>query len=396
MTESIRVLHIFVANYKHRFGGPLFDWKYAFSKWNDPDISHFVLDTESQKIIEAKEAFDFELSDDQYIMSRWEKIKWTLILLVLIRKLRKEFDLVHFHVLWWAGLLGAVYLKLLGIPTLYQSVLLYGDTPSGIAEQKFGKLKIWCLKKFSAIVPISDFLAEDYLKFGFQPTKVHTLMNSVDIEVFHPVGSDTEKKALRLLHSLPEDEKILLFVGSVIWRKGVDLMIESLIKAQREYGKLYLVIVGARYRKENPSIDEEFVNKLQSKIIENGLRKKVKFVGLIQDRDRLAEIYRASDIFIFPSRNEGLGNVVLEAMACALPVIVSRLPVLEKVIQDGENGIFVPIEDSDALKNAVVSIAQNTTLAKKIGKAAHQYVISNHRFEEWERRLSLVYRQLLT
>jgi hypothetical protein len=43
-----------------------------------------------------------------------------------------------------------------------------------------------------------------------------------------------------------------------------------------------------------------------------------------------------------------------------------------------------------------VSIAQNTTLAKKIGKAAHQYVISNHRFEEWERRLSLVYRQLLT
>lgn len=395
MSEPIRVLHIFAPNYKYRFGGPIFDWKYAFSKWDDSGIHHLVFDTESRSILDAKEAFDFQISTNQFITSKWERFRWIITLQRLLIKNKNEFDIIHYHVLWWAGLLMAVRANHLEIPTLYQSVLLNEDTPSGIVKQKFGKFKLKYLKKFKLIVPISDFLAEDYLKFGFQPTQVQTLMNSVDTEIFHPVGSETEKAAMRRKYSLPEGARILLFVGSIIQRKGVDVLINAFIEAERKNKELHLVLVGPRTKQENPSLDEDFIRYLRTILEKNDVSSKVTFMGLVEERAQLAEIYRASDLFVFPSRNEGLPNVVLEAMACALPVVVSNLPVLRNVIRDGENGFFVPLEDAGSLIKAIVSIAQNPILAGKIGQAARQYVVASHGFEEWQWQLQQVYRRLL-
>jgi len=395
MSEPIRVLHIFAPNYKYRFGGQNVYWKSVFSRWNDSKTIHRVLDTEKNMILEAREAFDFEYSNKQKMISKWKLITWFFSLYRNLSKYQKDFDTIHVHFLWWGGLLLGLWAKQKKIPAIFESVLLDEDSPNGIAHQKLGCLKLWLLKKYSGILTISNALTVDYQNYGFPPFKIYTLMNSVDNDIFHPVRSDGEKRTYRSKYSLPEDAKILIFVGSVIWRKGVDLLIEAFIEAQSEEENLYLVLVGARNKYENPSIDEEFIRNLQTTIRERGLNDKVKFIGLIQDRDQLAEIYRASDIFVFPSRNEGLGNVVLEAMACALPVVVSRLPVLEKVIQDGENGFFVPLEDAGSLIKAIVSIAQNPILAGKIGQAARQYVVASHGFEEWQRQLQQVYRRLL-
>lgn len=395
MRKPIKVLHIFAPNYKHRYGGPIYDWKYAFSKWNDTIIQHLVFDTEQREILEAKTAFDFPITSDQYIAPKWDRFKWIFTLARLIKKNKKEYDILHFHVLWWAGLLMAYRAKRYGIPTIYQSVLLNEDTPSGIISQKLGKLKIRYLKKFTVILPISDFLTEDYLKFGFQPLQVQTLMNSVDTDVFTPVGSEAEKRKTRQKYSLPKDAKVLIFVGSIIWRKGVDILIEAFMKAEKEFKELYLVVVGARNKQENPSIDDNFIHNLLNTIHTNELDEKVRFLGLVQDRAQLAEIYRLSDIFVFPSRNEGLPNVVLEALACGLPVVVSNLPVLKNVIRDRENGFFVPINDAEAIKKEIVGIFNDRQMARTIGHAAHRYASSNHGFREWQNSLVQIYKRLL-
>lgn len=394
MRDPIRVLHIFAPNYKHRFGGPIFDWKYAFSKWNNPEVQHFVFDPDNQRISDALEAFDFQISKQQFIPSRWERIRWVFTLQQLVNN-HNKYDLIHFHVLWWAGLLMALQAERKGIPTLYQSVLLNEDTPSGIVTERLGKLKIWCLKKFTVIVPISETLTEDYLKFGFRSAQVHTLMNSVDTDLFHPVESEAKKRELRSKYALSEGVKILLFVGSVIERKGVDILIDAFIKAQSTYEDLRLVIVGASNKNENPSINEGFIHHLKTTLDVAGLRDKVIFMGLVQDHEQLTEIYQASDIFVFPSRNEGLGNVVLEAMACGLPVIVSRLPVLIKVIQDRENGYCIPLNDAEALRNALIDLIHNPQLADKISQAARIYALTNHGFTEWQSQLGIIYKGLI-
>ena len=392
---TIRVLHIFAPNFKSRFGGPIYDWKYGFSHWNNDEVIHLVLDPDENQIMDSIQSFNFEYNGNQYLPSKWERFIWIFTLYRALTKNKKKYDVLHLHVLWWAGLLLGVWANWKNIPAVYQSVLLNEDTPGGILKERFGKLKIWCLKKFKAILPISDFLTADYLKFGFSTTQVHTLMNSVDSDLFYPPKSKEEKNILRQKLNLPPDATILIYVGSLIRRKGVDVLIKAYINAFVENPNLYLVLVGPKNKRENPTIDEDFVNDLSSKIEQHELKPRVFFTGLLNDRTLLAEHYRAADVFVFPSRNEGLPNVVLEAMASGLPVVVSQLPVLEKVIHHGENGMFVPIDDAAALENAILRVSNDPIQAKRLGTVARSYVLQEHSFLAWQSELVSIYQELL-
>jgi glycosyltransferase involved in cell wall biosynthesis len=298
-------------------------------------------------------------------------------------------------VLWWAVLIAGLWAKWKKIPAIYESVLLDSDTPVGILKERFGKLQVWCLKKFKAILAISDSLASDYLKYGFSTRQVHTLMNSVDSGLFHPPQSVKEKKILRKKFDLPRDASILLFVGSLIKRKGIEFLIQAFIGAYAKNPDLFLLIIGPKNKNENPTIDEDLIKDLSNQIKDHMISDRVLFAGLIQERQKLADIYRASDIFVFPSRQEGLPNVVLEAMATGLPVIVSQLPGLEKVIHHAENGLYVPIGDVAALEESILRVISDPFLSKKLGIAAQKYSLNKHGFTTWQSDLVRIYKQLL-
>jgi len=395
MKTQIRVLHIFPPSLKSRFGGQNITWKYNFSKWKDPRVRHLILDTISNQVCQPYEIFNFEYPKIQKQSTMWERLTWIIRLFIGIVTQKKEYDVLHLHVLWWGGLLIGPWAKWKRIPTIYESVLLEEDTPSGIAKQNFGTIKLCCLKMYRSILAISDPLAEDYLKNGFRTEQIFMLMNSVDTELFKPVESVQQKTIIQKKFGLPTNSKILLFVGSVIERKGLDTLIQAFIKASQEDHELYLLIVGAKNKRENPSIDEDFINSLHILLKQEGIEEKVSFIGLIQDRTQLAEIYRASDIFLFPSRNEGLGNVILEAMATGLSVVASRLPVLEKVISHGENGLFIPIEDTNALKDTILALDHDPKFAHQLGENARSYVIVNHAYQAWQLKLVDFYKYLM-
>ena len=393
---STRVLHIFAPNFKKRFGGPIFDWKYSFSHWDEPAVQHNVLDYDLQRSVPAKSAFDFQLSDSQVLTSRVKRFIWALELTRYLIKHKKNYDILHFHILWWGSLLGAALAKFLTIPSIYQSVLLNSDTPGSILNENLGKIKLRLLRNFSLILPISESLTEDYYQHDFSKDQVITLMNSVDTNLFHPIQSVAEKGALRKKYQLPPDATVLLFIGSLIKRKGVDILLESFFQASEQYPDLFLLIVGPKTKGENPSLDEGFVNHLQQQINRKRLENRVHLAGLIKDRQTIAELYRAADMFIFPSRNEGLPNVVLEAMASGLPVIVSALPGLQPVISHQENGIMVPIGDVDGFSKAIINLKKIPGLAEQLGENAREYILQNHRFARWQSELIKIYQDLLT
>jgi glycosyltransferase involved in cell wall biosynthesis len=396
VNKTIKILHIFAPNYTSRFGGQNIFWKYGFSHWDKQAVEHFVLDYENNRLIGAKEAFNFQYTGTQKLLSKWKRASWVVTLFKNLIKYKNSYDVLHVHVLWWGTILLAPWAKWMRIPALYESILLGDDTPGGISTETLGNLKIKFIKKYKAILAISEFLAKDYRECGFPERQVFTLENCVDMDTFYPVNSVEEKIQLRQKHQLPQNANVLLFVGSVVQRKGVDLLVRAFIDAFSSCPDLYLLIVGPRNKNENPSLDEGFVNDLHQLLDQNKLSARVSFRGLIQDRRDLAEIYRASDLFVFPSRNEGLGNVILEALASKLPVIVSRLPVLEKIIQHEQTGLFVPMNDVDAVRDAIVRLCNTPFLAKSISCEAFNYMEKNHGFFVWQDDLTNIYTHLLT
>lgn len=392
---TIKVLHIFAPNFRQRFGGPIVNWQLYFSKWDDPSIEHLVLDTEAGIILPAKEAFDFDISGPQKVSDRWERWTWAVRLLYGLRKYASSYDLQHFHLIWWGSLLAANWASRRKIPTIYESVLLDSDTPGAIGNERLGRLKLNYLQKFTGILAISEGIAEDYLNHGFSTTQVHMQMNAIDTDLFEPLQDPKAREKFRHDFNLPLDASVLLFTGSLIQRKGVDLLVDAFIEVSQLDTDLFLWLVGPKDRSENPSMDEDFVTSLKQKVMGVGLSERVSFHGMIAERGRLAEAYQAADVFVFPSRKEGLPNVVLEAMACGLPVIVSNLPGLKGVINPNENGFLVPIDDVQVLTKQIEYVTENPVAAEQVGQSAHIYVESRHSFCEWQKAMAGYYHQLL-
>jgi glycosyltransferase involved in cell wall biosynthesis len=325
-----------------------------------------------------------------------ERAIWVFPLFINLVKHKGEYDILHLHVFYWASLLIGPWAKWNKIPALYESVLLDEDTPGGVRKTKFGEMQVKLLRYYKAILAISEALAEDYRKFGFSVSQVFTLVNCVNDKLFFPAKSAEEKILLRQKINIPPNAVVLVFVGSVIERKGVDVLIRAFVDASSRCPDLYLLIVGPKNRNEQPSLDEGFVNDLYSLLNQHNLSERVSFMGLIQDGQKLGDIYRASDVFVFPSNKEGLGNVVLEAMACGLPVVVSQLPVLEKIIKHGENGLVVPIGGASALRDSILMLSDDPSLARKIGHHAHDYIEKNLGFTAWQAQLVKFYNGLLS
>lgn len=391
----IKVLHVFALGYKDCFGGTTLRWKFNFSNWDDPNVRHYILDTENGLMVPAQDAMNFEYPKVQKGISRWDRGLWIFPLFWYLRKRKHEYDVLHVHVLWWASLLIGLWSKWHNIPSIYESVLFDSDTPSGIYKHKLGSVQINLLKTYQAILAIAENIAKDYREFGFLADQVFTLANCVDVNLFSPIKSVKEREDIRQELDVPSTAVVLVFVGGIVERKGVDVLLRAFIDASYSHPSLYLLLIGSKNKSEYPFIDEDFVNNLTALLRDHDLQDRARLIGLVQNRQKLSKIYRASDIFVFPSRKEGMPNAMLEAMASGLPVIVSNLSVFRKIITHEENGMIVPLDDVTALKNMILSLCDDTPSIQRIGQNARRYIEENHSFGLWQQQIVKLYRNLL-
>lgn len=391
---TIKILHIFSPNYARQFGGATIRWKFYFSHWDSPDAIHYVLDTSQDQILDARKAFDFTYIESQKEASRKERLSWIFSLFKNLYKYQGKYDVLHVHKLWWGGLLVGPWAKLKKIPSIYESVLFESDTPKGISKEKFSRIKLTCLKTYSMIITVSEYLAEDYKMAGFKKEQVTTLLNCVDTKLFSPVEGSQQKNSLRQKLGLPIADKIILFVGTAVKRKGIDVLVQAFIKASHHDPSLFLLIVGPVNRDQDPGVDTDLLESLEKELKACGLYNKYRFVGFVQDKLLLSNYYRASDLFAFPSNREGLPNALLEAMSTGLPAIVTRIPVLEGTIAHHKNGVFIPAGDMQALTDAMLLLANDIALASELGSNARRHIQDIHSFSGWQDRIVGVYKEL--
>lgn len=225
------------------------------------------------------------------------------------------------------------------------------------------------------IVCVSDALRQVALKVGADPARVNVIGNGVDLSKFQPIARDEARRAL----SLPEEARVIVSVGTLVERKGFHRVIEVLPRLLLRFPDLYFLIVGGA------GPEGDMSGQIRAQIGALGLTGRVRLLGSYQP-DQLKYPLSAADAFVLATRYEGWANVFLEAMACGLPVVTTRVGGNEQVVGDDAVGRVVEFGDSEALA-AAISEALTTSWDRARVRA---YAERN----SWEARIPLVVAQL--
>ncbi|MCX6784558.1 MAG: glycosyltransferase family 1 protein [Candidatus Komeilibacteria bacterium] len=198
---------------------------------------------------------------------------------------------------------------------------------------------------FDYFVAVSEHTKQEMIKlFNVPAEKIRVIYPGIEEKFFQTASNETLTQ-VKTKYLLPE--KYFLFLGDVMKRKNVKLIIESLakLKEKNQLGEYQIVIAG--HIKDRSLIN--YVEKL-------GASSKVKFLGYVADEDRPA-LYQAAQAFIFPSLHEGFGFPVLEAAASKCPVICSQTTSLPELM--GDNAIYVDPQNLESLTKTLTDFIQN-------------------------------------
>ena len=182
---------------------------------------------------------------------------------------------------------------------------------------------------------------------GWPKDRVHYLPNFV--------ADDTRKAASRKELHVPDSAKLVMTLGRLHENKGFDV----LIRAMSRLPEVYLCIAG-----EGPEREA-----LEEVALSEGVRPRIRFLGWREDT---ASLLAACDLFVCPSRHEPLGNVVIEAWAQSRPVVATASQGPSMLIQSGENGILVPVDDDKALGAAIKRVLSDDELAKSLATSGRK------------------------
>jgi mannosyltransferase len=246
------------------------------------------------------------------------------------------------------------------------------------------------LKLVDLVVSVSPRLNESVQKVF--PDKVQELVYGVRDDLFIPM-SEEEKTNFRQQSGVLENDVFFIFLGSVGTRKGFDLVYKAFTEIEKETSSVKLWIVGPKSKRENQNLDNLEINQM---IEEAEASDKIRFWGRIDDRQQLAKILGASDVFVFPSRKEGFGIAPLEAMATGIPVIIARIPgVTDLANVKGETGYYIDVNDAQALKAAMDKMTLPAEMRSQMGEKARKRIVNNFGWQAHIDRWEAIYRALI-
>ncbi len=212
---------------------------------------------------------------------------------------------------------------------------------------------------------------------GAAGARTEVIPSGVDTSIFHPPpGSRAE---LRARLGLPPGHPVIGTVGRLEVRKGTDVLLEAAARLWRNgLPELRLLVVG-----DGPLRDE-----LPALAARLGIADRVLMLG---DRADVSDVLGALDVFVLPSRTEGMSNALLEAMATALPVVATAVGGNPEVVTAETTGMLVPPDDSIAMADAVARLVASPQDAARLGAAARAHVEAHYSAPAMVRRLEAVY-----
>jgi glycosyltransferase involved in cell wall biosynthesis len=269
-------------------------------------------------------------------------------------------DIVHTHSSK-AGILGRLAAKIAGVPYIVH-------TPHGhVFYGHFGilasKIFLWVERIFSKftdrMVALSNGEKNDYVKLTVcPPEKLFKIHSGVDLKQFmQPNGNRVEKR--RSL-GLDQNGAVIGFVGWLLPIKGPAYLLKAMAHIWPDHPTASLVMVG----KGELDVD------LRAQALRMNANGKVKFLGWREDIDEIMPVF---DLLVLPSLNEGMGRVLVEAMAAGKPVVASEVGGIPDLVKHGETGYLVRPADEKALANGIKKLLNDPERAGQMGQRGKEY-----------------------
>lgn len=289
-----------------------------------------------------------------------------------------EYDLVHSHY-WLSGWVGRELARARVLPIVQMfHTLGYGkDIVAPGAGNKAPSTRIEVerelvrdVDRIIAATPEDEAQMVEY--YDADPRKVTIIPLGVDLALFRPISRRDAMRAIGI--ELPPQPHLILFVGRLDPFKGLDVLFEALCRLRElepELGRqVCLAVIGGDADEDHTRMAEqlECMDRLKS---ESGITDLVVFLGS-RAQNTLPFYYSAADVCVVPSHYESFGLVALEAMACGVPVIASRVGGLQYTVQDGVNGFLVPPGDADALAAKLKQVLGDSEVRQRLAANARQ------------------------
>lgn len=257
--------------------------------------------------------------------------------LVLTLRRNCKFDLILAYWTYPDGYAAALFSKMFKVPLIIRP---RGSDVNIIAQNK--KLRpyvIAALEKADKVITKSAALKDKVKDLGINENKISVITSGIDQDRFFMIGHQEARER----SGLPQRQKIILFVGNLVPIKGIDVLLKAIhILKSRGTSKCMLYLVGSGPLKES----------LCNMITDLSLQDCVRMVGEVSNQN-LHLWMNASDLFCLPSHNEGWPNVLMEALACGVPVVATKVGGIPEIINDTTLGILVPPRDEKKLAEAI-------------------------------------------
>jgi D-inositol-3-phosphate glycosyltransferase len=306
-----------------------------------------------------------------------------------------RYDLVHAN-FFMSGLVAAELKKLLGIPFVvtFHALGRIRRRHQGAAD-RFPDER-FCIEE--RVVAEADRVIaecpqeeEDLIRFyRADPARVTMVPAGFDPKEFWPIGKALARVAL----GLPPDERVLLQLGRMVPRKGVDTVVRALGLLSRDHGvRARLLIVGGESECPDPNTTPE-IGRLQTIAESEGVLDRVTFVGR-RGRDALRWFFSAADIFVSTPWYEPFGITPVEAMACGTPVVGSNVGGIKFSVRDAETGYLVPARDPGALAERIAHLYAHPKLLESFSEQARARANDLFTWARSARSIAGVYEDIL-
>jgi L-malate glycosyltransferase len=243
------------------------------------------------------------------------------------------------------------------------------------------------LSRRTRMIAVAQASADRFIG-SFRPLKkrVTVIPNGIDLETFRP--DPIAREAIRSELHLGADEPVIGIIGRLTQSKGQLELLHAFKRVVSEIPAATLLIVGA------PAFNQEheYEALLKRTVSEPGTSDRVVMLGA---RDDVAVIMQALDLLIVNSSSEACCLVVLEAMACGVPVLATRTGGTPEIIEHGRNGWLIPLGDGDALATAIINLLRADELRAELGHRARETAIARFSTDRLIREIKLLYLALI-
>lgn len=293
----------------------------------------------------------------------------------------KKFHIIHTHD-WLNCMAGRVLKHAYKAPLVATIHATEFGRRGGISEpiSRYIHAQEWLLgyEAWRVIVCSSAMKEEVINVLSIPPDKIEVIPNGIDFERF-----DIEVEEGFRERFLAPNEKLILFVGRLVWEKGVDVLVESAPYVLKQFPDVKFVVVG------KGNIDE-----YRERARRLGVEHKFFFTGFLPDEE-VAKLYKCADICVYPSRYEPFGIVALEAMAVGIPPVTSDAGGFLETVRSGETGIITRRDDPISLAQGIMFLLGNPQLKKEMGEKARRRALREYRWDIIALRTIALYKRVI-